>query len=67
MKGLHTVLFVLVIVGALNWGLLGLFDYNLVSAIFGNYPVIERLVYLLVGAGGVYMLVAYKDVLKSLK
>ncbi len=44
----------LVIVGALNWGLVGLFNYNLVAALFGAFPVIERTIYVLVGIAGVY-------------
>ncbi len=43
------VTWILVVVGALNWGLIGLFNFNLVEAILGNTPVIERLVYILVG------------------
>ena len=55
MKSLHVVSFVLVIVGALNWGLVGLFDVNLVDMLLGSYPVVEQLVYVLVGAAGVYL------------
>ena len=39
----------MVIIGGLNWGLIGLFDWNLVAAIFGGVPVIERIIYVLVG------------------
>jgi uncharacterized membrane protein YuzA (DUF378 family) len=49
MKELHMVTFLLVIVGALNWGLVGLFDFNLVSFLVGGFPVVERVVYVLVG------------------
>ncbi len=50
---------VLVIVGALNWGLVGLggyagFNGNLVDLILGSVPVVENLVYLLVGLAGLY-------------
>ena len=45
---------VLVVVGALNWGLVGLFNYNLVSAIFG-LGMITQWVYILVGVGGLYL------------
>ncbi len=60
MKTLHFVVFPLVVVGALNWGLIGLFDFNLVSSLLGAYPALERLVYLLVGASAVYLLVKHK-------
>lgn len=54
MKALHMVSFTLVIVGAINWGLVGLLDFNLVTAIFGALGV-EKLVYILVGAAGVVL------------
>ncbi len=54
MNPLDVTALVLVIVGALNWGLVGLFDFNLVTAIFGTFTFLTRLVYILVGAAGVY-------------
>ncbi len=60
MKGLHMVAFLLVVVGALNWGLVGLFNYNLVSALLGTWPGVEKLVYVLVGLSAVYVLVTHK-------
>jgi uncharacterized membrane protein YuzA (DUF378 family) len=47
---------VLVIVGGLNWGLVGAFDYNLVDAIFGEGSALSRIVYVLVGLSAVYMI-----------
>lgn len=52
----------LVIVGALNWGLVGIgtlieANWNLVNLIFGSFPTIEAIVYLLVGLAGLYELV----------
>ena len=49
---------VLVVVGALNWGLVGAFNFNLVSAIFGDMSAIARIVYVLVGLSAVYVLFA---------
>jgi hypothetical protein len=46
---------VLVIVGGLNWGLVGLFKYNLVDSIFGEASVLSRIIYVLVGLSAVYM------------
>jgi len=46
----------LVIVGALNWLLVGLFHFDLVAAIFGNMTVLARIVYVLVGIAGLYCL-----------
>ncbi|MBT4604708.1 DUF378 domain-containing protein [archaeon] len=46
---------ILVLVGALNWGLIGIFNWNLVSAIFDSWaPVISRIVYILVGLSALY-------------
>ncbi len=53
-KEVHMVTYILVIVGALNWGLMGLFDFNLVNMILGSIPVLEKLVYIAVGASAVY-------------
>ncbi|MEZ6255910.1 MAG: DUF378 domain-containing protein [Patescibacteria group bacterium] len=48
------VTFLLLVVGGLNWGLVGLLDFNLVSLLFGSVPVLEKVVYLLVGVSAVY-------------
>ncbi|MEN9551887.1 MAG: hypothetical protein RI935_264 [Candidatus Parcubacteria bacterium] len=58
MKSLQTITYVLVIVGALNWGLSAL-GFNVVSMLLGGMPSVEQLVYLLVGASGVVQLVNY--------
>ncbi len=46
---------VLVIVGALNWGLIGFFEFNLVEAIFGDMTTVIKIVYDLVGIAAVYV------------
>ena len=46
---------VLVIVGGLNWGLVGLFGFDLVAAIFGAMSMFSRIVYSLVGLAAVYI------------
>ncbi len=54
MKGLEMVALVLVVVGAVNWGLVGLAQFDLVAALFGGQSaVISRVVYSLVGLAGV--------------
>jgi uncharacterized membrane protein YuzA (DUF378 family) len=54
MKPLHWIALVLVIVGALNWGLVGLFQFDLVAALFGGQAgLLSRVVYGLVGLSGV--------------
>lgn len=51
------VAFILVVVGGLNWGLVGLFNFDLVAAIFGSMSTISRVVYVLVGLAAIYFLV----------
>lgn len=53
MKIIDTIALVLVIVGAIVWGLIGLFNFNLVEAIFGD-GLISRIVYTLVGISGLW-------------
>lgn len=53
----HKLAWLLVLIGALNWGLVGLFDLNLVSMIFGSVMWLERLVYILVGLSAVLVIV----------
>lgn len=53
---LRTIAYALVITGAIVWGLVGFFNYNIVSAIFGDATVLSRIIYSLVGISGVAML-----------
>lgn len=48
---------VLLIVGGLNWGLVGLFGFDLVAAIFGEMSALTRIVYVLVGASALWQLI----------
>lgn len=48
---------ILVVVGGLNWGLVGLFGFDLVAAIFGDMSVLSRIVYVVVGVSAVYVAV----------
>ena len=54
MKSLNLVTLALVIVGGLNWGLVGVADWNLVAAIFGTGSALSRLVYALVGVSALW-------------
>ena len=53
MKALDVVTLVLLIVGGLNWGLVGLFNFDLVATIFGEMSMLSRIVYVLVGVSAV--------------
>lgn len=57
-RGIDIVALILVIIGAINWGLIGFFfEWDLVAAIFGGmYTVASRIVYALVGIAGIYSL-----------
>jgi uncharacterized membrane protein YuzA (DUF378 family) len=59
-KTLNIVTLILVIVGAVNWGLVGLFEFDLVAEIvgekFGTVNVVSRIVYILVALSGLYQL-----------
>ncbi len=59
MKGLDYTALTLVIIGAVNWGLIGLFRLDLVSLLFGNMTWLSRVVYTLVGISGMYLLSLY--------
>jgi uncharacterized protein len=50
-----------VIAGGLNWGLIGLFGFNLIGLILGFFPLLERLAYLLVGVAAIILLVPVKE------
>lgn len=59
---LYFITLTLTVLGAVNWGLVGLADMNLVKTLFGTMPTVERLVYILVGASGlIYGILAVSD------
>ena len=63
MKALKVVSLVLIVVGALNWGLWGAFQFDLVAALFGgNTSAVSRIVYTLVGIAGLYGLTLFGSV-----
>lgn len=53
MEIFYGVVLILVVIGAINWGLIGLFNYNLVGSIFGERSALARVIYALVGIAGV--------------
>jgi uncharacterized membrane protein YuzA (DUF378 family) len=56
MKPLNVITLLLVIVGGLNWGLVGLLEFDLVAAIFGAGSALARIVYILVGLSALWQL-----------
>jgi uncharacterized membrane protein YuzA (DUF378 family) len=57
MRAVNTITLVLLIVGGLNWGLVGLLNFDLVAAIFGDMSALSRIVYTLVGASALWQLI----------
>ncbi len=64
MKSLHTLTFILLVIGGLNW-LLVAFGYNLVDSIFGMGSTIAMVVYILVGLSAIYEVVSHKSLCKN--
>jgi uncharacterized membrane protein YuzA (DUF378 family) len=63
-KVIDVIAYVLVLIGALNWGLIGFFGFNLVSALFGEMTVLSRVVYALVGLAAIYNIFALPGMLR---
>jgi uncharacterized membrane protein YuzA (DUF378 family) len=55
----------LLIVGGLNWGLVGLLNFDLVAALFGEMSVLSRLVYILVGISAIIALIGFKRLTRA--
>ncbi len=59
MKALDYTILTVVIIGAINWGLIGFFDFDLVSTLFGQMSILTRIIYAVVGIGGLYAISYY--------
>lgn len=62
MKALGIITAALIVIGGLNWGLVGFLNFDLVATIFGNMSTLARIVYVLVGISAVYQLFRIKAV-----
>lgn len=56
MRALDIIALILVVIGAINWGLIGFFQFNLVDSLFGTMSSFSRIIYALVGIAGLYAL-----------
>lgn len=65
MKALHGIAFVLVIVGGLNWLLVGLFGWDVGNIFGGQGALISKIVYILVGLSAIYLVTTHKKDCKS--
>ena len=63
MKIIDMTALLIAIVGCLNWGLIGIADFNLVNFIFGGIPFLEMIVYLAVGLCGVYLFTFFSKII----
>ena len=62
MKILYYIALTLVIIGAINWLLIGLFSFDLVATLFGNMSVLSRIIYSLVGISGLISIGLYSKI-----
>ncbi len=63
MRALKIISYILVIIGAINWGLVGLFNIDLVALLFGEMSLISRIVYGLVGLSAILSIItSYRDI-----
>ena len=61
-KTLNIVTAAIIIIGGLNWGLVGIFGINLVGSLFGDYSALSRIIYILVGLSALYQVVMFRAV-----
>lgn len=55
-NGLGLVVVLLLILGAVNWGLIGIFDYNLIEVVFVHIPILGKVLYIFIGLAGLLLL-----------
>ena len=56
---LDIVALILIIIGAINWGLIGFFRFDLIARLFGQLSAISRIIYAIVGIAGIYSLILF--------
>jgi hypothetical protein len=62
MKNLDVLVAILLVVGGLNWGLVGLANFDLVKTIFGDMSLLSRIVYVIVGISALYLALQMRDI-----
>ena len=62
MKIINGIALTLVIIGAINWLLVGLFQFNLVDTIFGSLSLLTRIIYIIVGIAGLWSIALYSKI-----
>ena len=64
MRTLKIIALILLVIGGLNWGLVGLFNFNLVSALFGTMSFLTRAIYTLVCLSAIYIAIISKSLIQ---
>lgn len=67
MKTLDTIVAVLLVIGGLNWGLIGFFNFDLIGTVFGDLAALTRLIYCLIGLSALYQVFQWKAIQKRSK
>jgi uncharacterized membrane protein YuzA (DUF378 family) len=62
MKTLDVIIAALLVIGGLNWGLVGLLNFDLVAAILGNMSFLSRIIYVVVGVSAIYQALQWKAI-----
>ena len=62
MKSFDVIVAVLLVVGGLNWGLVGLLNFDLVATVFGNGALLSRIVYIVVGLSALYQAMQWRAI-----
>lgn len=65
MKAMGILTAVLIVIGGLNWGLVGFLNFDLVATVFGDMSALARLVYVLVGLSAIYQAINLKSLAMS--
>jgi len=66
MKKLDFLAFILIVIGGLNWGFWGLFEFNFVDYIFGNLWI-ANLIYVAIGVSALYFIITWKGIVSKLR
>ena len=63
MNALRILAYILVIIGAINWGLVGMMDFDLVALLFGEMTILSRIIYSIIGISAILLLLTtYRDI-----
>ncbi len=62
MKTINAIALTVAIIGCVNWGLIGLFNFNLVETLFGDVSFLSKLIYIAVGIAGIWSIAFYNRV-----